>query len=121
MLGLLVLSSDDGTCGGRRSLLMFRSDLSFGLDAMHRHTRTPALIDRMKTDEFYIISPPSSLPSPLKSSKSKTSPPPSLALVYFVYHNSALSSNLYPVCDFCWITRVQAIIVVVVVVVFVSH
>ena len=48
MLGLLVLPSHDGTCGGRRSLL-FRSDLSSALDVMQRHTHI--CIDRMKTDE----------------------------------------------------------------------
>ena len=37
MLGLLVLSSHDGTCGGRRSLL-FRSDLSSARDVMQRYT-----------------------------------------------------------------------------------
>ena len=44
MLGLLTLSSHDGTCGGRRSLL-FRSDLSSALDVMQRHTHTPVLIE----------------------------------------------------------------------------
>ena len=43
MLGLLVLPSHDGTCGGRRSLL-FRSYLSSALDVMQRHTHTPVLI-----------------------------------------------------------------------------
>ena len=40
MLGLLVLSSHDGTCGGRRSLLL-RGDLSSALDIMQRHNHTP--------------------------------------------------------------------------------
>ena len=44
MLGLLVLSGHGGTCGGRRSL-MFRSDLSYALDAMQRHTHTPVLVE----------------------------------------------------------------------------
>ena len=44
MLGLLVLSNHDGTCGGRRSLL-FRNDLSSALDVMQRHTHTPVLIE----------------------------------------------------------------------------
>ena len=38
------LSSHDGTCGERRSLLL-RSDLSSSFDAMRRHTHTPVLID----------------------------------------------------------------------------
>ena len=37
MLELLVLSGDDGTCGGRRPLL-FRSDISSALDVMQRRT-----------------------------------------------------------------------------------
>ena len=44
MLGLSVLSSHDGTCGGRRSLL-FRSDIFSALDViMQGHTHTPDLI-----------------------------------------------------------------------------
>ena len=34
---LFLLSSHDGTCGGRRSLLL-RSDISSALDVMQRHT-----------------------------------------------------------------------------------
>ena len=52
MLGFL-LSSHDGTCGGRRSLLL-RSDLSSALDVMHRHTHTPVLIDLSIEDLLYI-------------------------------------------------------------------
>ena len=44
MLGLLVLSSHDGTCGGRQSLLL-RSDIYSALDVIQRHTHTPVLID----------------------------------------------------------------------------
>ena len=44
MLGPLVLSSRDGPCGGRRSLLL-RSDLSSALDVMQRHTHTPVLTE----------------------------------------------------------------------------
>ena len=44
MFGLLVLSSHDETCGGRRSLL-FRNDLSSALDVMQRHAHTPVLIE----------------------------------------------------------------------------
>ena len=51
MLGLLVLSSHDGTCSGRRSLRL-RSDLSSALlDIMQRHTHTPVLIEWIPTSE----------------------------------------------------------------------
>ena len=43
MLGFLVLSSHDGTCDGRRSLL-FRSDLSSDLDVMQRHAHSDLFI-----------------------------------------------------------------------------
>ena len=52
MLGLLELSSQDRTCGGRRSLLL-RSDLSSALDVMQRHIRTPVLIERIPTNEIW--------------------------------------------------------------------
>ena len=45
MLGLLVLSSHDGACSGRRSPL-FQSDLFFGLDVLHRRTYTSVSEDR---------------------------------------------------------------------------
>ena len=52
MLGLLfiVLSSHDETCGGRRSPLLFRSDLNSALDA-YENAHSHICIDRVKTDE----------------------------------------------------------------------
>ena len=55
MLGLLVLSSHNGTCGGRRSLL-FRGDVSpAALDVMRRHTHTPVLIEGRPTSEILAL------------------------------------------------------------------
>ena len=53
MLGLLVLSSHDGTCGGRRSLL-FLGDISSALrDVMQKHTDTRVLVEWRSTSEIW--------------------------------------------------------------------
>ena len=45
------VSSDDVTCGERRSLLL-PSDISSALDVMQGHTHTPVLVDRRPTSEM---------------------------------------------------------------------
>ena len=50
---VLLLSIHDGTCGGRRSLLL-RSYLSSALDLMQRHTHKPVLIEWRPTSEIWI-------------------------------------------------------------------